>query len=390
MNSVRALAAPGLSRGRAGSSGVAGHRGGRGLPGRPLCRPGHAVRPAARHGDELPERSRPLQGRDRLRVADRAAPGRRAARFPHHLGRDRRARLATRGAGHCSRDADHPRLDRRGAPMGFDPKFGLLSGGATAICGASAAMAISAALPHHPLKERATLFTIIGVSTLSTIAMMLYPAIAKLIGLDDLHAGIFIGATIHDVAQVVGAGYAISPEAGDTATVVKLMRVAMLLPVIVATGLVTVRRARARGRGRRSCPGFWPSSSALVAFNSLVPVPVVRAGRREYGLALVPGRRHRRARRQDTFQRDRRHRLEAGAADGPRDAVHRRASRSLPFGEAGYDVGWSDVTILFVPGLRDHVAEHWQTLLAAEIPGSVTVEPLTERPAKPESTRCRA
>ena len=38
----------------------------------------------------------------------------------------------------------------------------------------------------------------------------------------------------------------------------------------------------------------------------------------------------------------------------------------------------SDVTILFVPGLRDHVAEHWQTLLAAEIPGSVTVEPLTE------------
>ena len=37
-----------------------------------------------------------------------------------------------------------------------------------------------------------------------------------------------------------------------------------------------------------------------------------------------------------------------------------------------------DVTVLFVPGLRDHVAEHWQTLLAAEIPGSVTIEPLTE------------
>ena len=36
-----------------------------------------------------------------------------------------------------------------------------------------------------------------------------------------------------------------------------------------------------------------------------------------------------------------------------------------------------DVTVLFVPGLRDHVADHWQTLLAAEIPGSVTVEPLT-------------
>lgn len=39
---------------------------------------------------------------------------------------------------------------------------------------------------------------------------------------------------------------------------------------------------------------------------------------------------------------------------------------------------FSDVTVLFVPGLRDHVADHWQTILAAEIPGSVTVEPLTE------------
>jgi uncharacterized membrane protein YadS len=58
--------------------------------------------------------------------------------------------------------------------------------------------------------------------------MILYPAISSLFGFDDHHAGIFIGATIHDVAQVVGAGYAISPEAGDTATVVKLMRVAML------------------------------------------------------------------------------------------------------------------------------------------------------------------
>src|SRR4051812_31175054 len=48
--------------------------------------------------------------------------------------------------------------------MGFDPRFGVLSGGATAICGASAAMALSAALPNHPLKERATLFTVVGVS----------------------------------------------------------------------------------------------------------------------------------------------------------------------------------------------------------------------------------
>ena len=52
--------------------------------------------------------------------------------------------------------------------MGFQSLFGLLSGGATAICGASAALALAAALPAHPRKERATLFTVIGVSVLST------------------------------------------------------------------------------------------------------------------------------------------------------------------------------------------------------------------------------
>ena len=157
--------------------------------------------------------------------------------------------------------------------MGFNPQFGLLSGGATAICGASAAMAISAALPAHPLKERATLFTIIGVSTLSTVAMILYPAITRLLGLDDLHSGIFIGATIHDVAQVVGAGYAISPEAGDTATVVKLMRVAMLLPVIITAGMFA-RAQQAAGEKRPPLlPWFVTAFLALVLVNTFVPLP---------------------------------------------------------------------------------------------------------------------
>src|SRR4051812_2502518 len=127
--------------------------------------------------------------------------------------------------------------------MGFNSLFGLLSGGATAICGASAALALSAALPNHPLKERATLFTVIGVSSLSTLAMILYPTITRWAGLDDVQAGTFIGASVHDVAQVVGAGYAISPKAGDTATIIKLLRVAMLLPVILATGIFTRNRA---------------------------------------------------------------------------------------------------------------------------------------------------
>jgi uncharacterized integral membrane protein (TIGR00698 family) len=151
--------------------------------------------------------------------------------------------------------------------MGFKPEFGLLSGGATAICGASAAAAISAALPADPKKERATSFTIIGVSTLSTLAMILYPTISGFFGFDDHRAGVFIGATVHDVAQVVGAG-------GDTATVVKLMRVAMLLPVVVSIGL-WARALGAHGEGERPplLPWFVTAFAALVVFNSLVPLP---------------------------------------------------------------------------------------------------------------------
>jgi uncharacterized integral membrane protein (TIGR00698 family) len=157
--------------------------------------------------------------------------------------------------------------------MGFEGRFGLLTGGATAICGASAAAAISAALPPDPQKERNTLFTIIGVSTLSTLAMIIYPVLIQLLRLDNVHYGMFIGATVHDVAQVVGAGYAISTEAGDTATVVKLMRVAMLLPVILATTMLI--RAKGSGEGERPpiLPWFLAVFLALVAANSLFPVP---------------------------------------------------------------------------------------------------------------------
>ena len=158
--------------------------------------------------------------------------------------------------------------------MGFRTEFGLLTGGATAICGASAAMAISAALPPDERKERLTGFTIIGVSTLSTMAMILYPIVSHFFRFGDHQAGVFIGATVHDVAQVVGAGYAISPEAGDTATLVKLMRVAMLLPAIVAIGL-WARSHGGHGEGKAPplLPWFVTAFAALVVVNSLLPIP---------------------------------------------------------------------------------------------------------------------
>ncbi len=165
--------------------------------------------------------------------------------------------------------------------LGFDPLFGLLTGGATAICGASAALALSAALPAHANKERATLFSVIGVSALSTLAMILYPMLVRTLGLDAQAAGVFLGGTIHDVAQVVGAGYSMGSETGDTATVVKLMRVGMLLPVILCAALITRARSSAEVLEKPPLlPWFAVGFLLLACLNSTgwVPVGVQQAG----------------------------------------------------------------------------------------------------------------
>ncbi len=149
--------------------------------------------------------------------------------------------------------------------------FGVLTGGAVGICGASAALAISAVLPRHPQSERNTIFAVIAVTTLSTLAMVIYPIISSALGLDDRAAGIFLGGTIHDVAQVVGAGYSVSPEAGDISTVTKLFRVALLVPVVFSLSLFF--RARGGQVGKLPVPVFVILFCVFVAINSLGVVP---------------------------------------------------------------------------------------------------------------------
>jgi uncharacterized integral membrane protein (TIGR00698 family) len=141
--------------------------------------------------------------------------------------------------------------------LNVDLKVGILTGGAVGICGASAAMAISSALPQGPETKRQTLFTVIGVTALSTIAMVLYPGIGGLLQFSDADMGLFIGATIHDVAQVVGAGYSVSTEAGDLGTFVKLLRVAMLVPVVLVVGIVIRSGAQRTSKRGMSAPLPW-------------------------------------------------------------------------------------------------------------------------------------
>ena len=160
--------------------------------------------------------------------------------------------------------------------FGFRYRFAFLSAGAVAICGASAALAIAAILPKDERSEDRLVFTVVGVTILSTVAMIVYPILSGALGFDDVTAGIYLGATIHDVAQVVGAGFSISPEAGETATLVKLLRVAMLAPVVIIAVIVLRSTVRAEpGQDRPPLiPAFVLGFIALATLNSTVALPV--------------------------------------------------------------------------------------------------------------------
>lgn len=161
--------------------------------------------------------------------------------------------------------------------IGADPRAGLLAGGATAICGASACLAIASALPRDKLVERTAAVVIVMVTVLSTIAMVAYPLAVGALGLSGFHAGAFLGGSIHNVPQAVGAGYAVSPEAGDAATMVKLFRVAMILPVTIVVASLGARllglAASTEGGRPKALPWFILAYAAAALLNSTGAVP---------------------------------------------------------------------------------------------------------------------
>lgn len=111
--------------------------------------------------------------------------------------------------------------------------FGILIGGAVSICGASAAMAISSVLPKNDNTNQRLTFVVLGVTIISTICMIFYPLISNFLNFNNQTSGIFFGATIHDVAQVIGAGFMVSETTGEFATLIKLYRVSLLLPLVL-------------------------------------------------------------------------------------------------------------------------------------------------------------
>lgn len=145
----------------------------------------------------------------------------------------------------------------------------LVAGVAVAICGVSAAVAVAAVIPQGRLEERRLLGVVVGVTGLGTLSMLVLPPLFISLGFSELHAGLLLGATIHDVAQAAAAGYLVSEQAGDIATLTKLLRVALLAPLILLLGALLNDRKSGPG----DHPWFLLGFVTLFAINSFGGLP---------------------------------------------------------------------------------------------------------------------
>jgi uncharacterized integral membrane protein (TIGR00698 family) len=161
-----------------------------------------------------------------------------------------------------------------GVALGLPFAEALIAAAACSICGASAALAASQAAPASPANQRTTALVIVGVNLLSTVAMLAYPPLAHALGLTAHQAGVFFGLSIHDVAQVAGAGASVSPETASTAALAKLARIVWLGPAVVLIGLV-LSRSQSGGvvSGLKAPPMFVMGFAALAAARGLNLIP---------------------------------------------------------------------------------------------------------------------
>ena len=163
--------------------------------------------------------------------------------------------------------------------MKLDRDSALLTAAGSAICGAAAVLAFESTLQSKPHKSAMAVGSVVLFGTLS---MFLYPALlrAGILHLDTTGVGLFFGGTIHEVAQVVGAASNVSPEATHIATIVKMTRVMLLVPVLLIVGMWVNRSARGAASKdgthaprKLAVPWFALGFLACVAVNSLHILP---------------------------------------------------------------------------------------------------------------------
>lgn len=162
--------------------------------------------------------------------------------------------------------------------FGLEPEISYLVASGSSICGASAVLAtapVVRAEMHHAAMAVATV-TIFG-----TTAMFIYPIVYKFfssaLGFNEVLYGIWTGATVHEVAQVVAAGFAISDVAGNTATISKLTRVMMLAPLLITLSFYLAKKHSTHGAGIAlrdiPIPYFVFGFIAMVGVNSTHIIP---------------------------------------------------------------------------------------------------------------------
>lgn len=133
-----------------------------------------------------------------------------------------------------------------GRLLRVEGRLTLLIGVGTAICGGSA---IAAATPIVRASEHETAFSISTIFLFNVIAVLIFPALGHWLQLSDHGFGLWAGTAINDTSSVVAAGYIYSREAGDYATVVKLVRATMIIPVSLILAILVARRDRNANQG---------------------------------------------------------------------------------------------------------------------------------------------
>lgn len=157
-----------------------------------------------------------------------------------------------------------------GRLIGVDAKLAQLIAAGSSICGASAIVATNIVTDA---RDEDVTYAVAAITLFGTVAMLGFPLLAPTFGLDQHAFGLWAGASIHEVAQVIGAGFQNGTQAGETATVAKLTRVAMLAPMVIALGLMARRGSTEASGAKPPMPWFVVAFVAVVALNSLVAIP---------------------------------------------------------------------------------------------------------------------
>jgi uncharacterized integral membrane protein (TIGR00698 family) len=159
-----------------------------------------------------------------------------------------------------------------GRLLGINPGLARLLAAGTSICGASA---IAAANAVRRTDDEDVAYAVACITVFGTISMLVYPLLGQMAQLSPADYGFWAGSSIHEVAQVVAAGFQHGDVAGEQSVVVKLSRVVLLAPLLIAMSALSANRADAAGKLSFSqiIPTFVIGFVACMVINTVGIVP---------------------------------------------------------------------------------------------------------------------